>query len=122
MTEEIEIIDEREPSALQNPDNLTWGIALIVVGIVYLLDTLGIVGLRINNWWAIFILVPGINLLTRAWFYTRESGTFSGRASRSALWGSVLVLLSFTYFFDLDITLMFPFILIGSGLYLLLSR
>lgn len=126
MKEEIEIIIDKEKndkdSAFQDPDNLSWGIALIVVGLLFMVDTLGIADLPLYNWWAIFILVPGINMLTKAWFNYRQSGSFTSNASRSAMWGAVLILVAVTFFFNLSWNLIFPFVLIAAGIYVLLGR
>ena len=126
MKEEIEIIIDKEKSgkdsAFQDPDNLSWGIALIVVGLLFMVDSLGFADLPLYNWWAIFILVPGINMLTKAWFHYRQSGSFTSNASRSGMWGSVLVLVAFTFFFNLSWNLLFPFVLIAAGIYILLGR
>lgn len=105
-----------------DPKNNNWivGIALIVVGGLFLLDTFDILDIQLTNWWAVFILIPGINMAVNGWRRYGETGT--SRSRNSGVWGIVLIIVAFAFFFNIAWHLIFPVILIGGGIYLLLSR
>ncbi|MEJ2759877.1 MAG: DUF5668 domain-containing protein [Anaerolineales bacterium] len=101
-------------------DNWAVGIALILVGSLFMLDTLGILDIRLTNWWAIFILIPGLSMAVRGW---RQYQVSQSRHSRSTgFWGLFLILLAFSFFFNIAWELIFPVALIGGGIYLLIFR
>jgi hypothetical protein len=125
MTDEMNNTQEEEKSTewkWHQPTNQVWGIALIIVGLLFMVSSLGIYHIPFYNWWAIFILVPGINMLINAWQIYQEEGQTSDNVNRKALWGGVLVLISFTFFFNLNWTFFFPIVLIGVGVYILLMH
>lgn len=99
-----------------------WGLVLLAVGFLLLLQNFtGVRLIYLNNWWAVFILVPGISSLAQAWERYRESGVFSPGARSSAFWGIVLVAVALTFFFNLSWALMLPVLLIAGGAFLLLT-
>jgi hypothetical protein len=101
---------------------VTWGVALIVLGGLFLLDTFNLAPIHFYNWWAIFIMVPGINfLITAAQRYQQEK-EFTESVRRSGFRGILLVLIALTFFLNIDWGIMFSLLLIGGGLYLLLMR
>ncbi len=103
-------------------DNNNWvvGIALILLGGLFMLDTLNVMDINIHNWWAIFILIPGLRMVANGWQqYQQEQSLNSGNA---ALGGLFLIALSCIFFFNLSWSLFLPILLIGGGLYLLLFR
>lgn len=102
--------------------SLSWGIALMIIGGLFLLDNFGIVQVAKYNWWAGFILVPGINMLWNALIYYRQSGKINKRARQSSFWGVILIALAFIFLFNLDFGLLFPVFMILLGIYLLSSR
>jgi hypothetical protein len=57
-----------------------FGLVLIVVGSVFLLQNWGLPVL-IGNWWALFILIPAIGAFTAAWTVYRQDGQFTPRVS-----------------------------------------
>jgi hypothetical protein len=54
------------------------------------------------------------------WRRYGETGSRNGR--NSGMWGLALILMAFAFFFNIAWHLIFPVILIGGGVYLLLSR
>ena len=92
----------------------------MITGGLFLLDTFNIFDTRLTNWWRVFILIPGINMVGSGWRRYQQTGTISAR--NSALWGFMLILLAFTFFFNIDWEMIFPVALIGVGAYLLLAR
>ena len=96
------------------------GIALILAGGLFMLDTFNIVDIHLTNWWAVFILIPGINMTVNG--VRRQQRTGSTASRNTTMWGALLILLAFSFFFNIAWHLIFPVILIGIGAYLLLVR
>lgn len=126
MSDEIERLKEaeketdeeyEEPAATaQRQHGPHWGagIVLIVLGLIFLLSNM--TGFHLNNWWALFILIPAAGSFNEAWRHYRRQGHF-GRASRnSMLWGIVFSLVAITFLFDLAWGLIWPIFLIIGGL------
>ena len=95
-----------------------WGVLLILAGAVLLLQVfypeLHIV--NAGNWWVIFILVPGFNMIGRGWKVFRKTGRFFG----PLFWGIMLVGFAFSQLFDaVGGQYIWPAMLILGGLMLL---
>jgi len=94
------------------------GVVLIALGVIFLIQNYA--GVQINNWWALFILIPV--------FFTVERGYASLRAGRNAealgqlMGGLVLVALIVIFLFDLEFGQLWPIFLIIGGITLLISR
>lgn len=43
--------------------SLIWGVAFIVVGFVWLLDSLGIIQVEIGKWWPLVFVFIGFNII-----------------------------------------------------------
>jgi hypothetical protein len=91
-----------------------WGLVLVAIGVIFLLQNLGALSQHFN-WWAVFILVPALSALSGAWFAFLRSKRF-GAAVRSALGGGVIILtVALMFMFDLDWSLWWPLMLIVPG-------
>jgi hypothetical protein len=113
--------DEFDTKKPTNTDN-NWavGVALILIGGLFLLDTFNIFNISMHNWWAIFILIPGLTMAARGIREYQDNGDISSR--NSGFWGVLMILFAFTLFFGISWNLIFPIGLVGVGLYLLLMR
>lgn len=122
MTDDLDNKNEktRYPGWAAWDDNWALGIALVLVGGLFLLDTFNILNLITSNWWAIFILVPGLNMAIKGWRNYGATGTRSAR--RSGFTGLFLIFLAFTFFFGISWNYIFPAALIGFGVYILLLK
>lgn len=125
MSEEIHELKEEE-KAFDEENNDRWsssawlpGLILIGLGLIFLLNNVFDVEL-INNWWALFILIPAISNLNRAWNRYRQAGEWTDSA-RSALIGGLLIgTVAFIFLFNLSWSLFWPvlLIIIGAGILL----
>lgn len=103
----------------EESDNWLGGVILITVGGVFLLTT--VLGYSLQNWWALFILIPGLSKLVHATQTYRRDGRFSHRARHNFTWGLILTLVAFTFFFSWSWSAIWPVFLIIFGVGALLS-
>ncbi len=94
------------------------GIVLIALGAIFLADEY--LGFELRNWWALFILIPGLFTFERAYAYYRAGNTTL--ATGPFIGGLVLVSLSAIFLLDLPIGRLWPIFLIIAGIGLLFSR
>lgn len=100
--------------------NLVAGIVLITIGGIFLLTNL--TGLTINNWWALFILIPAFSNFSRAWRSYRANGRLSHSARGSITGGLILSLIASAFLFDfVSWDVIWPSFLIILGLSALLG-
>lgn len=123
MSEEFENNEngsERKINLKSDNNNWIVGLALIVVGGLFMLDSFNLVNINLVNWWAVFILVPGVSMAINGWRAYQADQSASSR--NSAMWGLGLILLAFAFLFNISWSLIFPVFLIGAGAYLLFFR
>ena len=93
------------------------GLVLILLGGAYLLNNMGLLAFSLTNWWALFILLPAIGALQRGWHMFQNAGNrLTAPASGSLLVGTVLLLVTAAFLFNLDWTLFGPVLLILAGI------
>jgi len=101
---------------MKDKGNLIWGILLIVIGLIIGLNSLGIadINLFFDGWWTLFIIVPSLIDIIK-----------EPRKTESYIWlivGVILLLCAQDILkFELVGKLIFPVILVGIGLSLLLK-
>jgi hypothetical protein len=96
------------------------GAILIVLGIFLLLQNL--TGFSLNNWWALFILIPAASAFGRAWQnYQNAGGRLSAEAGRSLFGGILLLLVTAVFLFGWSWTIFGPALLILLGVSLLFT-
>jgi hypothetical protein len=93
------------------------GAILILLGIVFLLQNLGIPFLI--NWWALFILIPAFWAYVAAWEIYQDHGLLTRGVAGSLTAGILLTVLSLVFLLNLAIGLFWPALLIVGGLALL---
>ena len=121
MSERIEDLKEEEKEGTGvTRSNQGWiaGLILIGLGLIFLANNFFNVTL-IDNWWALFILIPAVSNLNRAWNLYREAGHWTGSA-RSALVGGLLITTVALFFlFNVDWGNFWPLLLIILGISIL---
>lgn len=94
------------------------GVILIAMGLFLLLQNL--TGFTLNNWWALFILIPAVGALGRAWKRYQDAGGRLTAEARSALFGGViLILVAAIFLFGWSWSLFGPILLLLLGISLL---
>ncbi len=96
-------------------NQLIGGIALILLGVIFFLQE---AGLRIlsGNWWAVFILIPGVVLLWRAYMAYHAAGNWTRVAREQIVAGVGLIVIAGIFIFNLDWGKIWPVFLILAGL------
>lgn len=103
-------------------ENAPWlgGLILIALGIIFLLQNTGLFYLQ--NWWALFILIPAIGSFGAAYAVYRNNGNRLNAAVRgSVLGGIVFTLISGAFLFGVNFSIFWPVLLILAGVGLLLN-
>ena len=96
------------------------GAILIVLGIVFLMQNLG--SFYLNNWWALFILIPAIGAFMAAWrTYQAAGGRLTAASRGSMIGGLVLTMIAAIFLFNLNWTWFGPALIILAGIGLLLN-
>lgn len=96
------------------------GLALIVIGVVYLIQNF--TGAPVLfNWWALFILIPAVGALSSAWDQYQRHGQLTSGAISALIGGLVLTMIAANFLFGLSFGNIGPIILILAGAALLFT-
>lgn len=96
------------------------GALLIALGLILLFQNYGI--LALNNWWALFILLPAVGAFaSAARSYQDAGGRLTAPSRASLIGGLVLCLVSAVFLFNLNWTLLGPAIIILAGIGILIN-
>ncbi len=91
---------------------------LYVVGMIFLLQNFGL--LRLENWWALFILMLAFGSFAATWMLFRANNNrFPVSARASLVVGAILFLLAFIFLAGWSFALVWPLFLIVGGLAIL---
>lgn len=99
--------------------NLVGGVVLIAVGVIFLFANL--TDFHLDNWWALFIMIPAVVNFSKAWESYRASGRFTKQARGSLTGGLILTLVASAFLFSLDWGLIWPLFLVIGGVAVLLG-
>ncbi len=110
---------EQEGARPQRPAWIVGGV-LIAIGIIFVLRNIS--GFTLDNWWALFILIPALGSLATAWqMYEKHERRFTA-ASRGPLVGGIILLaVTAVFLFKLDWGVIWPGFIILAGLGVLFS-
>lgn len=112
-----------ELRANRQAGGLGWaiGLILILIGGLYLLNNMGVLP-EINNWWALFILLPGIGTFSASiGAYRRNGGQLTMDVILLFIAGLLFFGLTAVFLFELNFGWLWPLFLIAAGLLLLAS-
>ena len=113
---------ERRGVRTQSDSGWIIGVILIVLGGLFLLQNMGIYKFQLNNWWALFILIPAIGAFERALHYYRKAeNQWTSQVSNSMLLGVVLGLVTLGFLFNIGWTYFGPALIILVGLGILFN-
>jgi uncharacterized membrane protein HdeD (DUF308 family) len=115
------VLSEGEKQQRHEGDKHPWigGVILIVLGIILLLQNVR--GFYLDNWWALFILIPAFGSFADAWGRYREAGRLNRRVRGALISGCVFLLVTATFLFNWNWGTVLPILLIVWGVTLLLN-
>lgn len=130
MSDEINELKEEEKEKLddnigsgdltserdQSWSNSGWigGLVLILIGLYFLFGNL--LGFAyVANWWAIFILIPAVFSLSRAWNSYRRHGRLTERGRSNLIGGLLIGAVACIFLFGLSFGSWWPIFLIIVG-------
>ena len=96
------------------------GVILIGLGLIFLMGSFNIQ--LFANWWALFILVPGILNLSNGLQARWEDGRFSHRARGSLMGGLFMSVIGAAFLFGISWSYIWPLFIIIVGIGALLNR
>ena len=103
----------------QRDSNWLVGGVLILLGILFLIGNY--TTFQLQNWWAIFILIPALCNLGTAWNAYRAKGHLSHRGRNALTWGLVTLTVAIIFLLNLNWGIVWPIFLIVIGLGSLVS-
>ena len=89
------------------------GAVLILVGVVFIVQN--VTGLSLDNWWALFFLIPAGGSLWSAYSLSRRKGRFMPASTGPLVGGLILLTLTVVFLFKLDWGAVWPVFLIVAG-------
>jgi cation transport ATPase len=95
------------------------GAILILIGVFIMLDNLA--GITLENWWALFIMIPALGAFGNAWRAYQNDGRLSGQARASLISGVILTMVTAVFLLSLNWTILGPVLLILAGVGILLN-
>ena len=88
---------------------------LIDLGVIFLARNFG--GFALDNWWALFILIPACGSFAAAWrIYQANGRKWTGSVAGPFTGGLILSAVAGIFLFNLDIGRLWPIFLILAGL------
>jgi hypothetical protein len=96
-----------------------WGSLLILLGFFILLQNL--TSFYLENWWALFIMIPAVGAFGNAWRVYQSDGRLSAPARFSLLGGLVLTMLAAMFLLNLSWVVLGPILLILVGFGVLMN-
>lgn len=106
---------------MDNREAWIGGLILILIGVAFMLRNLGILDWQLfDNWWALFIAIPGLAALVNAWRSYQRQGRFTGEVAGSFIGSLMLLGIALIFLFELDWSQIWPIFLILGGLSILL--
>jgi len=111
----VEESDEQESARPRsNSGSLLPGLLLVALGTIFLLSNL--TSFRLDNWWALFILIPAVQNFSSGLKQYRHSANFDRHVRARFFLAFFFTLLSLAFFLSLDFGLIWPAFLILAGL------
>ena len=120
-SEDLEQVSQETAETEDEHRNKGWVAGLIIIGLGLVFLVSNLTGFVLNNWWALFILIPGIMSFVNAWNSYRDDGRWSKRARGGVIGGLIITLVAVIFLFNLDWSNVWPLFLILGGLAILLG-
>ena len=129
MSDDIKQLKEAEQAQAEatatgrrnKDDKMSWGFGLVLIAVGSLFLLSNFTGFRLNNWWALFILIPAFGSLGNAWHVYRSRGRMTGEAAGSLVGSLAIFFTAAVFLFGWNWGAVWPFYLVIAGLGALVS-
>lgn len=111
--------EEREGAAEDKGSNWIMALVMIVVGIGLLASNF--TEFSLNNWWALFLLIPAITMLRNVWVDYQAHGRLTSRSTGALIGGLTVLAAMAVFLFNLSWSGLWPLGFIFGGISVLLS-
>lgn len=115
---------ERRAARAAANSGATWiaGVILILLGIAFLMQNMGALTFPLDNWWALFILIPAIGAFDKGWrLYRAADNQLTAAARGSLLTGLILLLVTAAFLFEFSWLSFGPALIILAGIGILIN-
>jgi cytochrome c oxidase subunit IV len=119
MNDNISELKETEKHNHNDDATKIFAVVLILVGITVLINYF--TNYSLENWWALFMLLPAGYIFTTAWRDYKENGRLSRKNSGSIIPGLVMLAIVAIFLFNLSWAIFWPVAIIAVGLSILLG-
>lgn len=98
------------------------GAIMIAGGTLLMLNNLHITSYYLENWWALFILIPAVSSFAKAWSSYENAGMHTTHEVRNAVvGGTILCLISAMFLFGLNWAIFGPAMLMLIGVSVMIN-
>ncbi|UCG26093.1 MAG: hypothetical protein JSW55_08965 [Chloroflexota bacterium] len=118
--EQAKMDEETAANDKKKGDNWIMGAVLIILGGLFLLGNI-LPGSFVNNWWAVFILIPALYSLNQARRSYSRHGRLTSRGRSSLIGGLMILTVALIFLLGLDWGVVWPVFIIIVGLGILLQ-
>jgi hypothetical protein len=106
--------------AAAHHSTLAPGLVLILIGGIFLI--VNVTGMYLQNWWALFILIPALSSFARGWQSYEKHGRLTRSARRSFVGSLFFILIATVFLLGLNWGTIWPLFLILFGIKVLASN
>ena len=112
--------NEQNPTGSHGFERTVFGIILVCLGVIFLLRNIDI--FYLDNWWALFTLIPAIASFAQAWRFYQANGREMTRQVRGRIVAGLFPLaIALIFLFNLDLGEFWPVLIILAGIAVILS-
>ena len=120
MSSEVQTTtEEKAAGTRRSSGNVMGALILIGLGVIFLLQRVG--NFSLDNWWALFILIPAFGAFASAYRIWRSSGRLSYGVWTTFFGGLFPLLVAAMFLFELDWGVYWPFFIILPGIGMLIN-
>ncbi|KAA3657437.1 MAG: hypothetical protein DWQ10_13265 [Calditrichaeota bacterium] len=113
-------MSSKENAQDSNQRNLILGVVLIGVGLIFLFNNY--FDFYLDNWWALFILIPAFIAFNEAWKLYKQNGQIFTREVKNRIIGGIFPLVvALVFLLNIDWGTIWPIFIIIIGIFMLFN-
>ena len=120
MNDNLSELKETEKYTRDDDSTKIFAVVLILVGIAILVNYF--TDYSLENWWALFMLLPAGYIFMTIWRDYKENGRLSRKSSSSIIPGLVMIAMVAIFLFNLSWAIFWPVTIIAVGFSILLGN